>query len=529
MADTVDAGDAVHAVCPLALDESFLKALINGITEAIYAVDLTTGFIVYWSKSAEAVFGYTADKALGRAAEVLHSEPAYDTALANIKKKLFLRGQWKYRRHDGVIFPAEATAALIQRTSRQSGNSQVVVVVRDLTDRKKLEDRIQWLHGELARRAIESTSELISARNDLAEAQADQLLTAEQFRLLIEGVTDYAILMLDIGGHIMSWNSGASKILGYRENEVSGKHLSLFYADTQSRAGENSFDKALTGGSFDARVRLQRKDGSRFDADLVIAPFFDSAGRLASYSVIVRDVTERVALRRQLQEKERLATIGTTASIFAHEVSNPLNGMSAAIQMFERVLVQQDLADKSASVSIVADLKGEIRRLQSLLEDFRSLARPATLALQAMDLAPLVRDLIKGIGVDLAQTKIVEDFPRTLPPVSGDPDRLKQALLNLIKNAAEAMPHGGTVTIKGYEHGANVCVDVTDTGTGIPEGVKIFDLFHTTKPAGTGLGLAIVKQIVAAHDGSVTYSSRAGEGTTFHIALPAARSAAKSS
>jgi signal transduction histidine kinase len=213
--------------------------------------------------------------------------------------------------------------------------------------------------------------------------------------------------------------------------------------------------------------------------------------------------------------------------MFAHEVSNPLNSIYTAVQMLERLFEQHDFTGKAATLSIVNDIKNEMRRLQSLLDDFRNLARPAALALQPVDLAVLVRDLIKGTAANFAQAKIefIENFPAALPLILGDADKLKQALLNLVKNAAEAMPKGGTITITGAARDAEVRLDVADTGSGIPEGSNVFDFFQTTKSGGTGLGLVIVKQIINAHNGSISYTSTGGKGTTFHLTLPAAPAA----
>jgi PAS domain S-box-containing protein len=352
------------------------------------------------------------------------------------------------------------------------------------------------------------------------------LLTADQFRLLIQGVSNFAILTLDVGGRIMSWNNGAQRIFGYRESEVIGKSFSLFYHQTEPRIERiaAALDKATAEGSFEERAQLLRQDGASIYADIVIAPFYDATGSLLSFSAIVQDMTERMALRRKLQEKEHLAAVGTTAAIFAHEVSNPLNGMSTTIQLLEQFLRKKEFPDKDLAAARLDDLNEEIRRLRSLLEEFRNLARPAALVFESVDLAKIIGDVIKVSASNEARQGIrfVEDLAAGLPPVNGDADKLKQALLNLIKNSAEATHGRGTITIKLYQRGVDVCLEVTDTGEGVPENVKIFDLFETTKPGGTGLGLVIVQQIISAHGGSISYTSEPNRGTTFRLTLPSA-------
>jgi signal transduction histidine kinase len=122
--------------------------------------------------------------------------------------------------------------------------------------------------------------------------------------------------------------------------------------------------------------------------------------------------------------------------------------------------------------------------------------------------------------------KIVEELDPNLPPVRGDRDKLKQVFLNIAKNAFEAMPDGGSLTVKTYSRDETICIEITDTGTGIPDGLNVFDLFRSTKAHGTGLGLAIARQIVLAHGGAIQYTSKLGTGTTFRVTLPPMNSAA---
>jgi PAS domain S-box-containing protein len=525
--------DLPNPHCPPPWDESFLTALFNGISEAVYAVDLDKGCIVYWNTGAEAMFGYGADEALRRSTEFLQPdrrayERIFEIAVPEIRKNGFWRGEWNYRRRSGAIFPAQVTASVIRAATPAAENMNVLVVVRDVSERKELENQIHRLNRVLAKRVTETTSELISVRNDLSEAEAENELTAEQFRLLIQGVSNLAILTLDVGGRVMSWNSGAERIFGYQESQIIGKPFSLFYqqSEPQTEKVASLLENAQAEGSFGERAQLLRQDGSSIYADVVIAPFYNTTGRLLRFSVIVRDLTERVVLGQKLQEKEHLAAIGTTAAMFAHEVSNPLNGMSTTVQLLEQVIGKRDFPDKGLVTASLDDLNEEIRRLRHLLDEFRSLARPSAPRFELVDLAKLVRDVIKLSASDEARHGIqfIEELPSDLLLVTGDAYKLKQALLNLIKNAVEATHGAGTITLKGYQSDADVYLDVKDTGDGVPENVKIFDLFQTTKSDGTGLGLVIVQQIISVHGGSISYTSKPHQGTTFHLTLPSAKS-----
>ena len=217
---------------------------------------------------------------------------------------------------------------------------------------------------------------------------------------------------------------------------------------------------------------------------------------------------------------DRLAAIGLAAAVLAHEIANELNVVRFAVQLAEEELTRQNENDDV--ISALHEAKNGIDRLGSLLQQFRNLARPQKLRLQPTDLAHEVKEFLavervryatQGIDVEL-------DFPRNLPRLMLDVEKFRQALLNLCTNAADAMPEGGTLKLRGYSSDPSVCLEIIDTGVGIPAGVDIFELFTTTKPQGTGLGLAIVHEIVAAHGGTVTYTSQRGAGTVFRLMLP---------
>jgi signal transduction histidine kinase len=249
-----------------------------------------------------------------------------------------------------------------------------------------------------------------------------------------------------------------------------------------------------------------------------------TAELVATNEALRVEMTERQRAEEKLRHSERLAAITTAAARLAHEIGNPLNGLATTVQILERYLGQhKHLADDMLS-STVQDLTHEMSRLQSLLQGWRALARPQQLNLQPTSLATLTAEVLRAQlpyyaerGIHLEQA-----FPAELPLVMADQEKLAQVLLNLCKNAIEAMPQGGALTVRGSSTKAQVALEVSDTGVGIPEGLNIFEPFTTTKEAGTGLGLAIVQQIVAAHQGTISYTSTPGEGTTFTLTLSVA-------
>jgi signal transduction histidine kinase len=248
-----------------------------------------------------------------------------------------------------------------------------------------------------------------------------------------------------------------------------------------------------------------------------------TAELVAANEALRAEITERKRAEQKLRASERLATIGATAAKLAHEIGNPLNGMATTVQILERHLAKQGDAVDDLLVSSLQDLGQEIARLHALVRDLRTLARPRPLALQPTDVAAVAEEVLRREAPYYVQRNICVEhvFAAGLPLVMANSDELTQVLLNLCKNAVEAMPQGGTLRVRGLCAGPQVRLEVSDTGEGISEGVNIFEPFVTTKKKGTGLGLAIVQQIVAAHEGTLTYTSTPGQGTTFILQLPA--------
>jgi signal transduction histidine kinase len=216
-----------------------------------------------------------------------------------------------------------------------------------------------------------------------------------------------------------------------------------------------------------------------------------------------------------------------TIGELVHEIANPLTGMAASVQFLEQHLAENEGRIDGTMTDIVQGLRAEIGRLHALLDEFRCLSGPVLLDLQPLALTQLVEELLALQAWTYAEcgVHVVRDFPSDLPQVMADSHKLKQALLNLCKNAAEAMPKGGTLSFRGYRHDDHVCLEVGDTGEGIQKGTLMFEPFNTTKPFGTGIGLAIARRIVGAHGGTISYTSERGQGTVFCISLPLASQA----
>jgi PAS domain S-box-containing protein len=349
--------------------------------------------------------------------------------------------------------------------------------------------------------------------------------SAEQVQILVDSIQDYAIYILDPNGFVVSWNSGAQRIKGYSAKEIVGKHFSRFYTADDNRINKpkQNLEIAAVKGRYEDESLRVRKDGSIFWANVLITAIRDDAGNLTGFAKVVRDVTERKASEQRVQDAERLAVLGTSAAVFAHEIANPLNGLATSLEIVNEFLDDADYENPLLRETIQG-ANQEIHRLKSLLADYRSLARPIAIRIRPSNLRQIVEEVlapnIKPFG-DAGVTVRVE-FDGGLPLVPVDPEKMKQVVLNLCKNGAEAMPDGGVLTVKAYRGAGSVLLEVTDTGVGIPEDFDPFHLFKSTKPEGTGLGLPIVEQIISEHRGTVDYVSEVGKGTTFRITLPLA-------
>jgi PAS domain S-box-containing protein len=338
-------------------------------------------------------------------------------------------------------------------------------------------------------------------------------------KTLLEGV-----LVIDPSSRvIVYWNLGAERLFGYRAAEMLEQPADRCFPDGAAfdRLYELIIPEISKNNIWQGQWEFRHRTGSCFTAEVTATLLASQSG---SYlSLVTReppDGSERPAMKDQLRQSEHMAAIGTAAAMLAHEIKNPLNGISTTVQLLERSLTKTP-PTKEAMMGAVRDLENEIGRLQALLGDFQTISLPPRLNLQPVDVAQIARE-ITAVAIEECKNRKIDmsvEVPGDLPRVEADPERLKQALVNLVKNSCEAMPKGGTLTLKGYVCNHELCVDVTDTGEGIPEGLQIFDLFTSTKAGGTGLGLVIVQQTILAHGGSVTFSSQPGKGTTFRLRL----------
>jgi PAS domain S-box-containing protein len=247
-------------------------------------------------------------------------------------------------------------------------------------------------------------------------------------------------------------------------------------------------------------------------------------GKIQGNLIHLEDVTERRNREARLRRAESLASLTTLAAGVAHEIKNPLGSIGIHIQLIQKALQNRDDLDADAVESYVDIINEEVDRLNKIVVNFLFAVRPMDTQLEDANLNAVIEDILAFVGVELEENTIelVADLAEDLPMVQLDEKYLKQAVLNILKNAIAAMPDGGTLRIATELSGDEVLLSITDTGVGIPDEIlgKIFEPYFTTRDYGSGIGLTIVYKVVKEHFGDIAVSSQEGRGTTFTIAFP---------
>jgi len=225
-------------------------------------------------------------------------------------------------------------------------------------------------------------------------------------------------------------------------------------------------------------------------------------------------------------QSEKLAAVGTFASGLAHEVRNPLNSIALQVSLLERRTGGLDAALAGRIREVTGIVREEVKRLDSLVNDFLLFSRPTRIEYRTASLGAIADEVVRLLEPEAGAGRVAlrrETPGPPAPEIRVDSERVKQVVINLVRNAIEAMPGGGEVVVEDGVADGHAVLRVSDDGPGLPEGVDVFQLFVTTKPKGTGLGLSIAQQIVLDHGGRITATSAPGEGATFGVHLPLPR------
>ena len=480
--------------------ERNFRLLVEGITDYAICMLDPGGHVTNWNRGAQRITGYTAREILGEHFSVFFPPEDRDAglparALATARKERhYLAEGWRLRK-DGSKFFASVVIDPIYENRKLVGYAQIT---RDISERQ--------------------------------EALADLHASENQFKLLVSGVTDYALYMLTPAGIVANWNAGGQRIKGYAPEEIIGQSFARFYTAPDQAAGKpaRALKIAEETGHYEEEGWRVRKDGSFFWASVVIDPIRDAGGRLAGFAKITRDISERreaqqrlEQVQRQLAESQKMDALGQLTGGVAHDFNNLLMIVSGNLHK-----MRQDLISERGLRALSA-IETATQRAASLTSQLLSFARRQNVNPQTIELADRITSvrevLVSALG---SMISLHIDIEPEVWPVFVDPAEFETALLNLIINARDAMPEGGALTVSARNDPAQaqVVISVRDTGIGIPDDVlnKVFDPFFTTKPVGkgTGLGLSQVHGFAHQAGGTVGIDSALGRGTTIRIHLP---------
>jgi PAS domain S-box-containing protein len=365
--------------------------------------------------------------------------------------------------------------------------------------------------------------------------QRDLFESERSFRLLVEGVVDYALYMLDPSGIVTSWNVGGQRIKGYSPEEIVGQHFSRFYTETDRANGKpaRALRIAREQGRYEEEGWRVRKDGTFFWASVIIDPIYEE-GSLVGFAKITRDITERrdaqlklEEMQKHLAESQKLDALGQLTGGVAHDFNNILMIISGSLHFLKKTAGNDPRQQRAISAIEAASKRGAALTSQLLTFARRQSVNPQPISV-AERIQAIREVLDTGVGSSVG---LSFDLDRELWPVTVDISEFETALVNLVINGRDAMPAGGVITITTYNLAADraggedfVAISVADTGQGIAPDVldKIFDPFFTTKPIGKGTGLGLSQVYGFAHQagGTVRVESELGKGTKVTILLP---------
>ncbi|MEF3307546.1 PAS domain S-box protein [Paenibacillus sp. GYB004] len=467
------------------------ELILNTMVDGVYGLDMDRR-TVFWNKAAEAMTGFAAEELIGRKAHgyVHHSYPdgsPYEEDDCPVYSVLddprtHTISEDMLWRKDGTSFFVEYTVSPIMGSS--SDSAAAVVTFRDITERKRHE-------------------------NALLQSEA-------QYRTLVENLPD-ALIVVKEDKSVYANDTAVRMLGGSRKEDVLRRTVfekvspECMELDRLIQAPECEEQLPLQSSEH----RFKRPDGQMRDIDIItFSAWYE--GSPARY-MLMRDVTELKQARELIQRSEKLAVAGELAAGIAHEIRNPLTAIKGFIQLMKERI----------SPSYYEVIQSEISRIELITGELLMLSRPQAILYQPRNMAVLldhVATLLETQAI-MCNVVIVRRYNTASLNVSCDENQVKQVFINLVKNAIEAMPEGGTVTLEARMEADELLIAVRDEGIGIPEDKlgKLGQPFYTTKDKGTGLGLMISMNIIEHHEGRVRVYSQVGKGTEFQVLLPVVR------
>ena len=472
---------------------------------AVFVLD-PKGRVMTWNLGAERIKGYAADEIIGRHFSVFYTRESVERGWPEQELKAALaEGRfedegWRVRKDGSPFWANVIITALRDDNGRLLGFSKIT---RDLSGRRAQEEALRQ--------------------------------SEERFRLLIEGVTDYAVFLLDPQGIVASWNSGAERIKGYGREEILGRHFSRFYCAEDVEAGKPWEDLALArrAGRAESEGWRVRKNGERFWARGVVNALYDAEGRLRGFAKVTQDLTDR----RHIQALEKAAqNVNDFIAMLAHELRNPLAPIRAAVEVMAKT-PPGDARHHDMRRTIARQAEQLSRIVDDLLDISRVTRGTLSVNKVRVSLADVVRAALETAApaIEAARHRLALELPVEPVIVEGDHHRLTQLVTNLLSNAARYTPQGGHMAVRVRAQAEHAVLTVKDNGRGIePQMIgRVFDMFVQGRNAlqrvggGLGVGLALARRIAELHDGVLeAHSEGENKGSEFTLRLPLSRAAA---
>jgi two-component system sensor kinase FixL len=492
------------------LNNATAELLVDAVADIALVVLDSRGIIGSWNKGAQLIYGWSREEVIGKPISLLYAPEVVPNdrllqELKSVRQKGHYEAQGIRSRKDGSTFTARVTIAPVAGSGAQSGG--FAMITRDITE---------WITAEEALRAREA-----------------------HLRSILETVPD-AMVVIDEQALIQSFSATAVRLFGYQPDEVIGENVKILMPNPYREQHDSYMHRYLITGErriigIGRVVVGQRKDGSTFPMELAVGEM--RSGGIRYFTGFIRDLTERQQTEARLQELQselvhmsRFTALGEMASTLAHEINQPLTAITNYLKGCRRILERMEGDSVPMLRDAVNEAGEQALRAGQVIRHLREFVARGESERHVENLPKLIEEAsaLSLVGAKEQGVRVVFQFDPNAPYVLADRIQIQQVLLNLIRNAIEAMQEGLRRELKiatSLVDDGHVEFIVADTGPGLaPEvAAQLFQPFVTTKKHGMGVGLSICRTIVEAHGGKIWADSKQGEGTTFHFTLRAVK------